>query len=279
MADNRMLLFARKPAPVQVTYLAYAGGTGVDAIDYRLTDRFLDPDPADDAFYLEKSIRLADSYWCYRPSQDAPAVGTLPLSERGHVTFASMNNFCKVSPDALALWAKILGRIEGSRLLMHAPQGRHREAVLQVFAGHGVSGDRIEFFSKLTVAEYFAKYSQADLALDPFPYAGGTTTCDALWMGVPVVTFAGRTAVGRGGVSILTSAGMPEWIATTPAEYLAIAVALASDAQRLSTIRSSLRERMMSSPLMDAAAFTQGIEHAYRTMWQRWCETPTQTPE
>ncbi len=271
MAGNRMLLFARKPAPVQVTYLAYCSTTGLAAMDYRLTDPYLDP-PELVGEYCEKSIWLTPTYWCYRPGMEAPEVGELPAKAAGAVTFGCLNNFCKVSPATLEVWRRLLAATPGSRLLLHSLGGKHRQRVADFFAIGGVERDRIEAVGFLPGPRYLEMYQRIDIGLDPFPYAGGTTTCDALWMGVPVVSLAGRTAVARAGVSILSNMGLKELVAGTEEEYVRIAVKLAEDLQRLAGLRRELRERMRASPLMDAGRFARSVEGAYREGWRRWCE-------
>jgi protein O-GlcNAc transferase len=272
MRSNRLFVFARKPAPVQVTYLAYCSTTGMDAIDYRLTDAFLDPPADDDVYdhlYVERSVRLPNTYWCYQPCSVAPEVSPPPAVANGHLTFSCLNNFCKVTPATLAAWARVLAAIPSARLVLHAGEGKFREHVREIL---GVDETRVRFVGRVSMAEYFAHYHQIDIALDPFPCTGGTTTCDALWMGVPVVTLAGDTAVARGGLSILSNIGRGEWVAGTIDEYVNIAVALAGDGHRLAMIRGSLRDEMARSPLMDAHRFATEIEMAYRRMWRNWCE-------
>ena len=269
--DNRLLVFARKPAPVQVTYLAYCGTTGLSTMDYRLTDPYLDPPGQDPKLYSEQSIALPETYWCYRPPIETPSVNALPALEAGQVTFGSLNNFCKASPPTLVAWSQLLQAVPGSRLLLHARAGSHRDRARGLLAEHGISDERLTFVDFQPIAEYFRSYQRIDMALDPFPFGGGTTTCDALWMGVPVVSLAGETAVGRGGVSILSNVGLPELIAQTPEQYVRIAAALAQDLSRLSELRATLRDRMQASPLMDAPRFARNVEEAYRTMWRRWC--------
>jgi predicted O-linked N-acetylglucosamine transferase (SPINDLY family) len=198
-ADNRLLVFARKPAPVQVTYLAYAGTTGLGTMDYRLTDPYLDPPGQDESFYSERSVRLPQTYWCYRPPMEAPPVNAPPALEAGQVSFGSQNNFCKVNDLVLAAWSRLLQAVPGSRLLLHAHAGSHRDRVRAFLAAQGISVQRLTLVDSLPPAEYFRVYRRIDVVLAPFPYSGGTTTCDALWMGVPVVSLAGQTAVGRGG--------------------------------------------------------------------------------
>jgi predicted O-linked N-acetylglucosamine transferase (SPINDLY family) len=271
MANNRLLVFARKPAPVQVTYLAYCGTTGLSTIDYRLTDPYLDPPGRFDPFYSEQSIHLPETYWCYQPLVQVPCVPRVPALKAGRVTFGCLNNFCKATAATLAAWSELLQAVPQSRLLLHAQVGRHRDRVSGFFAQQDISADRVMFVKQVPVAEYFEIYERIDVALDPFPYGGGTTTCDALWMGVPVVSLAGQTAVGRGGVSILSNVGLPELVAQDSEQYVRIAVELAQDLCRLSELRATLRDRMQASPLMNAPRFARNVEAAYRNMWQRWC--------
>jgi len=267
--DNRLLVFARTPAPVQVTYLAYCGTTGLQTMDYRLTDPYLDPPGASDEFYSEKSIWLPHTYWCYTALPKAGEVGPLPALSARRVTFGCLNNFAKVTRAMVELWGQILQRTSGSRLVLHCRKGSHRERVIERFGRMGVGADRIELVDFLPTAEYLDRYRQIDIALDPFPYGGGTTTFDALWMGVPVVSLAGQTAVSRAGLSILSNLGLANaLVARTPEQYLQIATALAFDLSRLAGLRSTLRDRMRSSPLMDAPAFARDLEAAFRDMWQ-----------
>jgi protein O-GlcNAc transferase len=270
MAGRRLLVFARKPAPIQVCYLAYCGTTGLDTMDYRFTDPYLDP-PAHERFYTEKSIHLPETYWCYHPLVKTPEVATPPALVAGQVTFGCLNNFCKVTSPTLESWALLLSQVPNSRLILFAGAGRHRERVRGVFANHDVAAERIQFMSGVPLAEYFRFYGDIDIALDPFPYGGGTTTCDALWMGVPVVSLAGAAAVGRGGLSILSNIGLPELVASSIEEYIRIAVKLARDLPRLAEVRAGLRERMLQSPLMNAPRFARNVEAAYRAMWRAWC--------
>lgn len=267
---NRLLLFARKPAPVQVTYLAYPATTGLPTIDYRLTDPYLDPPDQTSERYTEQSIRLPRTYWCYQPSIDALETIAPPVMNAGFITFGCLNNFAKITPPVLRAWSEILLAVPDSRLLLHAIAGSHRERVRDAFAGLGVARHRISFAGWLPAAEYMHQYQQIDIALDPFPYTGGTTTCNALWMGVPVITLAGRTAIGRGGVSILSNVGLQEFIAGSVHGYVQLATALANDRNRLEHLRRSIRGQMERSPLMDANQFAADVENAYRKMWRRW---------
>jgi predicted O-linked N-acetylglucosamine transferase (SPINDLY family) len=273
MPGSRMLTFARKPAPVQVTFAGYPGTTGVSAIDYRLTDPYLDPPGQHDADYVEESVRLPDSFWCYDPLSDEPAVGALPAREQGCVTFGCLNNFAKVNAPVLALWARVLQAVDGSRLLLLAAAGAHRRDVVQRLEQAGIAPDRVRFVAPQPRRQYLELYHGIDVMLDTVPYNGHTTSLDALWMGVPVVTLVGRTVVGRAGLCQLGNLGLSELVAATPAEYERIAVALAGDLPRLEGLRAGLRARMRGAPLMDARRFARGIEAAYRTLWHRWCAT------
>lgn len=270
-AHHRLLVFARKPAPVQVTYLAYCSTSGLDTIDYRLTDPYLDPPGSLDLCYTEQSLHLPETYWCYQPCIAAPDPGLLPALAAGQITFGCMNNFCKISPVVLRTWCAVLRAVPNSRLVLHAKQGDHRQRVHEILAKENIAADRLRFVGQVSLADYFAAYCGIDIGLDPFPYTGGTTTCDALWMGVPVVSLAGQTAVARGGLSILSNVGLPQLVARTPEQYVQIAVELAGDFPCLAKWRASMRQRMAASPLMDALRFTHNIEAIYRTIWQKWC--------
>jgi predicted O-linked N-acetylglucosamine transferase (SPINDLY family) len=273
MAGCRLLAFARRPAPVQVTYLAYCSTTGLDAIDYRLTDPYLDPPASDERCYSEQSVRLPETYWCYRPSDETPPLAARPALAAGRITFGCLNQFCKVTEPTLAAWCRLLRAVPQSRLLLHAHEGGHRDRTRALLERHGIEPDRLAFVGFLSAAAYFPLYQQIDVALDPFPYGGGTTTCDALWMGVPVVSLAGQTAVGRGGLSILSNLGLAELVATDVDQYVQIAAALAQDRSRRTQLRLTLRTRMQQSPLMDAPRFAGNVEAAYRALWHRWCAT------
>jgi protein O-GlcNAc transferase len=270
MSGHRLLTFARKPAPVQVTYLAYCSTTGVRTVDYRLTDPYLDP-PGAATDYAEQSMRLPESYWCYQPMIDVEPSGPLSALATGRLTFGCLNNLCKMTGPTLVLWRQLLQRVPGARLLLHAHAGSHRERVRQFFAAGGVAPERIEFSRAVSLPDYFDLYRRIDIALDPFPYGGGTTTFDALWMGVPVVSLVGKTAVGRAGLCILSNAGLPDLVARTPEEYLNIASNLAADLPGLVELRAGLRTRLQRSPLTDAKRFAGHVEAAYRAMWHHWC--------
>jgi protein O-GlcNAc transferase len=265
MAHNRLLVFARKPAAVQATYLGYCSTTGLAAMDYRLSDPLLDPPGGDESCYAERTVRLP-SYWCYQPSESAPEIGPAPFHANGFVTFGCLNNFSKVSSEAMKLWAQVLAASPRSRLLIHCPQSAHRKHALQRLESAGIDTSRVEMIGMQAWADYIRTYHRIDIALDPFPYGGGITTCDALWMGVPIVTLRGRTAVGRGGSSILANIGLSELTAGEETEY----VSIAAQAPRWIDLRPTLRQRMRASPLMDAKRFAGDVEAAFRGMWQSW---------
>jgi predicted O-linked N-acetylglucosamine transferase (SPINDLY family) len=241
------------------------------AVDYRLTDPYLDPLGADESAYSERSVRLPRTYWCYQPL-DTLEPGPLPAETTGAICFASFNNFCKTSPAVWEVWTRVLQAVPGSRLVVASPFGSHRQRFRQVLVAAGVNPDRLSFAPIVSPREYFQNYQRVDIALDPFPYGGGTTTCDALWMGVPVITLRGSTAVGRAGASILSNAGLPELIAGTVEDFIAIAKQLAEDIPRLSRLRRDLRPQLRQSPLMDAAGFARDVEEAFRRMWIDWCK-------
>jgi predicted O-linked N-acetylglucosamine transferase (SPINDLY family) len=255
--------------------LGMVSTTGLATIDYRLTDPYLDPPGVSDSDYTEQSIRLPHCLWCYAPAEAAPPVSALPARRRGHVTFGCLNQFAKISRPALELWVTILRAVPNAHLVLHAPAGRHRDAVLTRFREAGIVPERVEFAGRVAHPQYLARHHDLDLALDPFPYSGGTTTIEALWMGVPVVTLAGRTAVGRGGVSVLSNLGLPELIAPTPEQYVAIVVGMAGDLDRLAALRAGLRERMLASALLDGKGYAAAVEAAFRKMWRTWCESRT----
>ncbi len=272
MAGNRLLVFARKPAPVQVSWLAYPGTSGLSTVDYRLTDPYIDPPGLHDHDYSEESIRLPDSFWCYDPLAGEPAVSTLPAVESGFITFGCLNNFCKVNDSVLKLWAQVLKAVDGSRLLLLAPGGSVRRRTLDLLEREGVGRDRVTFVARQPRPQYLELYHRIDIGLDTFPYNGHTTSLDALWLGVPVVTFVGPTPVARAGLSLLANLGLSALVAETRDQFVSIAVALAGDVSRLCELRATLRDRLQASPLMDAPRFARMVEAAYREMWRRWCK-------
>jgi predicted O-linked N-acetylglucosamine transferase (SPINDLY family) len=271
LSGNRLLTFARKPAPVQVTFAGYPAGTGLEAIDYRLSDRYLDPPGTGDENYSERTVRLPHTFWCYEPDGDGPDVGPLPSAAAGRITFGCLSNFCKVNAPVLRLWSRVLATVPGSRMLLLCPRGEHRAATVEAFAAHGIDPGRLELVEPGPRRQYLEHYHRIDIALDTFPYNGHTTGLDALWMGVPVVTLVRESSLGRAGWSQLSNLHLTELASNDEDEYVAIASKLAGDIPRLSELRSTLRQRMRASPLMDAPNFARGIENAYRQMWRTWC--------
>lgn len=271
MADGRPLLFARKPAPVQIAWLAYPGTTGIDAIDYRLTDPWLDP-AGTDAQYSEQSIRLPDSFWCYDPLTDTPEVNALPMLSSGYPTFGCLNNPCKLSDATFRLWGGVMREVADARLLLMAPEGAARASLLERLGHHGIGAERVAFTPFRPRADYLRTYHQIDVGLDTFPYNGHTTSLDSYWMGVPVVTRVGGTSVGRAGLSQLENLGLRELAAHSDARFVETAVQLVRDLPRLREMRGSLRSRLAASPLMDGARFAQHVEAVYRSVWLAWCE-------
>jgi len=268
---NRLQAFARKPAPVQVSWLAYPGTTGVETMDFRMTDARIDPARSPDDVAGGEPVRLPDAWCCYAPIGEFPLVAPSPAAQNGFVTFGSLNQFSKIHESLLADWAQLLERLPASRLLMICPEGESRERTRAVFAAHGVVGGRVELIARQSWADYVRLFERIDLALDTFPCNGMTTTCHTLWMGVPVITRAGTTAVSRAGRSLLETIGFPEWVADSDEEYIHIAAEWAQDHLRLAETRRVLRSRMEASPLMDAPRFARHVEDAYRTIWKRWC--------
>lgn len=272
---NRLLVFARKAAPVQINYLGYPATTGLATIDYRLTDPLADPPGSTEAFCSEMLLRLPRTNWCFTPPANAPEVGPLPANDGGPICFGSFNRVAKLAPQTFDLWSATLSAIPNSRLLIKdraMEDNSIRDRIRQNFAERGIDPARLDLIGRHKgFAEHFQSYGQVDIALDTFPYHGTTTTCDALWMGVPVVTLAGRTHVARVGVSLLTNVGLPELIAQSPEHYASIAASLASDMPKLAELRRTLRKRMLASPLMDGPQFARDVESAYRDAWRRWC--------
>jgi predicted O-linked N-acetylglucosamine transferase (SPINDLY family) len=276
-AGSRLLTFARRPAPVQVTYLGYPNTTGLRSIDYRLTDAWADPPGPADEFHMETLVRLEAGFLCYTPLSSAPAATATERPAGANIVFGCFNNLPKISIELMDAWARILRAVPGSRLLLKGKAfgtKAVRERYLRYFAERGIASDRIELLAFIPSIHYhLALYERIDVALDTFPYNGTTTTCEALWMGVPVVTLAGATHASRVGVSLLSQVGLPELIATDIAQYIEKAVSLAIDSDTRARLRAGLREKMASSPLCQAEAFARKMEEAYREMWRQWCRT------
>jgi FkbM family methyltransferase len=272
---NRMKLFARKPAPIQVSYLGYPNTTGLTAMDYRFTDAVADPPGLTDAYYTENLIRLPEGFLCYNPLVGTPDVANPPCLENGYITFGSFNNRAKINSKTIALWAGLLTRIPDSRLILKSSLASDRDArqqLLSLFVQNGIEASRIEILSHLSAFdEHLKQYQRVDIALDTFPYNGTTTTCEALWMGVPVITLSGNTHASRVGASILSRLGLNGWIISSADDYSNISATLANDIENLKYLRRTLREKFQNSSLMNENKFMAKLETAYRRMWQHWC--------
>jgi predicted O-linked N-acetylglucosamine transferase (SPINDLY family) len=233
-----------------------------------VTDPYLDPPGAESA-YVEELVRLPDIAWCYQPYATLP-VNRLPALRTGHVTFASFNVLTKLTPQVISLWSRILKALPGARLLLVAWQTKGEPHVLQAFRQHGI-GKQVQVRHKRPVEQYLQMYHEVDIGLDPFPFTGGITTCDALWMGVPVITLSGPTCVSRQGVSLLSNLGLAGWIAETPDAVVDLACRWAQDLPRVAQLRAGLRHMMKRSVLLDRRGYTRSLEEAYRAMWRKWC--------
>jgi predicted O-linked N-acetylglucosamine transferase (SPINDLY family) len=270
----RLTLFARRPAPVQISWIGYVGTTGLAAMDYVLGDRYQIPEGTE-RHLRERALRMPAGYVCYDPPSYAPPVGPLPAVERGFVTFASFNRLAKINDGVVTAWSEIMRRVPGSRLVMlfRGLEGQPtKERYWTQFAAHGIDRSRIDLLGGIPHDQMLAYYGQVDLALDSFPYSGGLITCEALWMGVPVVTFPGVTFAGRHSLSHLTNAGFPELVAADRAGYIELAVRLANDVPRLADLRARLRPTMAASPLCDGRRFAADFTRLMREVWARWVE-------
>lgn len=272
---KHLLLFARKPAPVQITWIGYPATTGFRSIDYKIVDGYTDPPGMTEEFYSEKLLRMPDCFLCYTPETNSPEVSALPALTSGEVTFGSFNNFAKLTPAVVALWSKILKSVPESFLILKASNSTDwniSQKVKGMFAKHGIDSGQLELVPFTpSFTEHLKTYHDIDIGLDPFPYNGVTTTCEALWMGVPVISFAGNTHVSRAGCSLLSNIGLRECIADSEDEYIEIAVKLSGDLERLKALRKSLRDMMKHSPLCDAHRFTENLEASYVRIWEIWC--------
>lgn len=268
--DTRLPVFALQPAPIQVTWLGYPNTSGLASMDYRLTDAICDPPGIADALMTEVPVRLPDGFLCYRPDDEAPNIVDPPGEDAGYITFGTFNNLMKISPDVVELWSALLVREPTARLLiknfgMADEAVRHR--LLASFEGRGIEQDRLILMSTAsTTADHLSLYGKIDIALDTFPYNGTTTSCEALWMGVPVITLMGDRHAARVGASLLQRIGMTELVARDRDDYLRIAAGLTQDRQRLRQLRHQLRDRMRASPLMNETGFAKEIEAAFREM-------------
>lgn len=274
-ANNRLLAFARRPAPIQVNWLGFPSTTGMQAMDYRITDAFCDPPGMTEQFNSEKLVRLPGIYMAWRAPDGTPPVASLPALKNGYVTFGTFHSAFKIAPAIAATWARILARVPGSRLRVLAISGAAAEKHIRgLFARSGVAAAQLEILPRLPFEDYLAEFGNVDIALDTFPYHGATTTCFALWMGLPVVVLEGSSHASRADVSMLNNVGLPRLVATTRDEYVAIATRLAGDLPALADLRGKLRGMMERSPNADGRACARNLERAFRDMWITWCTKP-----
>jgi len=278
---NRLLVMAHKPAPVQATYLGYPNTTGLSNIDYRLTDIQADPIGQTAHLYTEQLVHLSQGFLCYQPPIDAPTVNILPVSQNKYITFASFNALSKVNQAMINCWTNILKKVPNSRLLLKAKALQDqdtRDRIYQLFKHVGIDRDRLDLRGWVKHTKgHLGSYNDVDIALDTYPYHGTTTSCEALWMGVPMITLAGDSHVSRVGVSLLNSVGLTEFVSDSVETYVQKAVELANNLDKLAEVRQGLRSRMSRSPLTDGKRLAQEVETAYRQMWEKWCQSKSVT--
>lgn len=273
-ADNRLGVFAQRPAPVQVTYLGYPNTTGLATIDYRLTDAVLDP-PGEPGLATEELVRLAGPFCCYAPPEEAPEPGPPPVARDGRLTFGSTHDLAKLNPRVLDLWAAVLRAARDARLLVfrHTLSGETADYFRRQFTERGIRPEQVQLEHSFEAGlSYLALYHRVDVLLDTFPWTGHVTTCEALWMGVPVLTLRGDRHSARLSASMLTHLGLGDWVAEGPEAFVARAVRWSADSSPLTPLRAGLRERMRRSPLCDGRLFARGLEEAYGALWRRRCE-------
>jgi len=274
-AHNRLLTFIRRPAPIQITWLGYPNTTGLKSMNYRFVDAITDPEGIADTLSSEKLIRLESGFHCYQPPDGLPELTPSPCLEIGYVTFGSFNNIAKISPTTIDIWSKLLLRFPNSRIVLKSwifADHDIRSLIRARFIDRGVPEERINLINSINeVTDHIALYRKIDICLDTFPYNGTTTTCEALWMGVPVITLLGDRHLARVGASLITQVGLQELIARTPEEYIDLAIRLASNPHYLNEIHLGLRKRMAQSSLCDIPRFARKLESTYRTLWKKWC--------
>jgi len=271
----QLATMAQRPAPVQATWLGYLNTTGLTRIDYRITDRFADPPGVTDRYHTESLVRLPNCQWCYRPFLSPAHALAPPSAKKGFVTFGAFHQAAKISSTVRRLWAQILAEVPDSRLLViGVAGGRAQDDLLRELTGPRVSRERITCVPYAPLERYLRLFDEVDIALDSMPFSGGTTSCDTLWMGVPIVTAPGTRSVSRSASSVLTNVGLTDWIAVSPEDYVRRAVRFAGERELLAQLRGSMRGRMAASPLMDEPRFVRDLEQAYREMWRTWCAGP-----
>jgi protein O-GlcNAc transferase len=282
---GRLALFALRPAPVQVSFPTYPATTGLSSIQYRITDRLADPPGMTESLHSEQLVRVSGCFYCYVPPEHSPTVNKLPAPRKGYITFGVFNRPQKITDRMLRLWARIMNRTPGSHILFHhvyngprSVQLEFRDPIYKVMRQEGIPVERIEFIGmRSPVAQHLNLFNEVDISLDTYPYHGLTTTCESLWMGVPVVTLAGPSHVARTGVSVNASVGLDDWVAHSEAGYARIAVNASRDLDTLSRLRSDLRGRMSASVLTKPDRYAKKIENIYHRIWKR-CSTSNTAP-
>lgn len=281
-SGSKLPVFALRPAPVQVSWMGYLNTTGLSRIHYRICDERTDPPGLSEVGHTESLVRLPNSQWCYRPFILVPSAQVAPFEKKGYITFGCFNHSMKISPEICGLWREILLSVPDSRLLcVGLSSTRKMSELIWELTRSGVDGERLEFVARASLDQYYGWFSEADIALDTYPYGGGTTTFDTLWMGVPVVAAKGCTSTSRSAASILEALDLNEWVAPGIDEYVRVAVERAHDLARIKELRTSLRSMLQRSPLMDEERFVRDLEAAYREMWQEYCDKTgpfTRTP-
>ena len=278
-AHNRLPMFAWRPSPVQMTWLGYFATTGIEAIDYLLADPWTLPESQEE-YFTEKVWRLPETRLCFTAPDPTPRVADLPMLAAGHITFGCFNNVSKVTDAVMSAWSRVLDAVPRSTLLLKSPQLGDvavRARFMDRLMGHGLSAERLLLDGLSSRQDYLAAYGRVDIALDPFPYTGGTTTAEALWMGVPVLTLAGESFLSRQGVGLLENIGLHDWVAPDVEHYVGMAAGHAMNPGGLAELRSGLPSRMLASPIMDAPRFARHFEAALREIWQRWCAAHAST--
>ncbi len=268
-------IFAQRPAPIQATWVGYLNTTGLSRIQYRISDNHCDPPGLTDRYHTEQLVRLPNSQWCYRPFVEVDYEHDAPCQRNGYVTFGSFNQTVKITPAVRKLWGEILTQVPQSRfVVVGVVDERAREELYRDLENAGVVRDRVTMVAYIPIEDYYRWFSRVDIAFDTMPFSGGTTTCDALWMGAPVITFPGLRSWSRSAASILTTLGLTDCIADSQEDYVRQAVQLAGNPARIAELRKSLRSRMIASPLMDKRRFARDMENAFRKMWKAWCSHP-----
>ncbi len=274
--DNRLQMMSYKPAPIQVTYLGYPNTTGLDAINYRLTDEWADPVEEKGQYYSEKLIRIPDGFLCFQPAVNIPDVAPAPFNKNGYITFGSFNNLQKINTQVISLWASVLNSVNNSRIVLKArglDDDDARQRIFSEFSQLEVVAERITLLNyEENIGDHLVNYSLIDIALETFPYNGTVTTCEALWMGVPVITLRGDMHISRVGESIMYQAGLPDLIAETSENYIKIATDISNNPELINHLRGNLRPHLAHSKLMDAKGFIGHLESIYRDMWHCYCE-------